>query len=342
MNHMNYLSKCAILISIFALSVFTIQAADYEIKKAGVAPVIDGELDAIWDLVDWIPLDYAIDGEMPTADDASVKFKVLWDKASLYFYADITDENIAIWEGEGWPKDCYSWDNIEFYLSVNHTKADSYVNGDAQYRINVGWADTMTIMNSPAGSVSFSQFDTEFIQKEKDDFTGWITEVRFPWALIAHALAEVPAIADDTEVLMEVHYGDNDGEVDGSGNPLREVKLSWMNSSGADDNWQNTQHWGIVLLSGEVVGQVGINNIRSKNLVRVLSNPVSDVLRITSGNEIQQVKVYSITGKEVLFLNSIDAQRNIEINVSNLHQGIYLVETIDVNNNETVQKVIKR
>lgn len=71
--------------------------------------------------------------------------------------------------------------------------------------------------------------------------------------------------------------------------------------------------------------------------VRVYPNPVTDVLKIESENEIKEVKLYNYTGQEIniqFFNNSV--------NVSSLSQGIYILKIIAANGEYLNHQFIKK
>jgi hypothetical protein len=61
--------------------------------KANSDVIIDGVMDEkSWELATWQPLDSLILGEMPSKDDFSGRFKIVWDENRLYLVAEITDD----------------------------------------------------------------------------------------------------------------------------------------------------------------------------------------------------------------------------------------------------------
>jgi len=84
------------------------------------------------------------------------------------------------------------------------------------------------------------------------------------------------------------------------------------------------------------VGDVVMNSMN----VRLYPNPFSDVITITSDqNLIESVKVYDLKG--VLLYQTRDNSTEVNVNLSNLSSGIYLIKTASPNG-ETMHKVVKK
>ncbi|MFT4683426.1 MAG: hypothetical protein ACI8RP_000006 [Urechidicola sp.] len=67
-------------------------------------------------------------------------------------------------------------------------------------------------------------------------------------------------------------------------------------------------------------------------------NPVNDILNIISVNDINEIKIFDMTGKNVYARNEI---ANNQINVSSLNPGIYFIKIKDINNSISTKKLIK-
>jgi hypothetical protein len=65
----------------------------------------------------------------------------------------------------------------------------------------------------------------------------------------------------------------------------------------------------------------GINSYESSN-IRVFPNPVSDILQISGIDNMNEVKIYDVQGKNVISMNALN-QNHLEINTTNLNDGIY-------------------
>ncbi|MCC2606711.1 CBM9 family sugar-binding protein [Planctobacterium marinum] len=65
------------------------------IRHTAQAPVIDGQVDELWQQAPWWPLDNHILGDIPDKADFSGRFKLLWDEGKLYLLAEIQDDVLA-------------------------------------------------------------------------------------------------------------------------------------------------------------------------------------------------------------------------------------------------------
>jgi Carbohydrate family 9 binding domain-like len=85
-------------LSIGMIVPFKVLAADHpkdvsEVHFADTPIVIDGKnVESDWQKTKWLPLTHHILGEMPTEQDFSGRFKLLWDQHYLYILAEITDD----------------------------------------------------------------------------------------------------------------------------------------------------------------------------------------------------------------------------------------------------------
>lgn len=74
------------------------------------------------------------------------------------------------------------------------------------------------------------------------------------------------------------------------------------------------------------------------NSYEIYPNPTNGNI-VVKGENISLVEVYNLCGQKVLSVNGSD---NVNVNMSSLLSGVYMVKVIDVNGNSTVNKVIKR
>lgn len=104
---------------VIILMLFTYNAFSIEAIKTNQSPDIDGVAnEAIWKNAKWHALDQHILGKIPTADDFSGRFKIVWDKKHVYILAEIIDD--VLYDGHANPKEFY-WDDdcLEIFIDEN-------------------------------------------------------------------------------------------------------------------------------------------------------------------------------------------------------------------------------
>jgi hypothetical protein len=72
----------------------------------------------------------------------------------------------------------------------------------------------------------------------------------------------------------------------------------------------------------------------------IFPNPASEIIALTSslGNEITLVEIIDINGKKVL--ERISNNHYLQINVSSLHNGMYIIKIMTSDQKVTTQKLI--
>lgn len=90
-------------------------------------PVIDGQVDAVWNAAASIATDTWVLG----SSGATAKVRLLWDDSYLYVLADIKDSLLSKASADAWKQD-----SIELFIDRNNAKTSTYQQDDGQYRIN--------------------------------------------------------------------------------------------------------------------------------------------------------------------------------------------------------------
>ncbi len=68
------------------------------------------------------------------------------------------------------------------------------------------------------------------------------------------------------------------------------------------------------------------NPNREENQIEIQSNPVADILTITSSDiSISKMKIFDVNGRVVSGTNSLELSKNVSLNVSTLASGVYIV-----------------
>lgn len=124
--------------------------------KANSIIRLDGIADDIsWASATWQPLNHLILGEMPTKEDFSGQFKVLWDEQQLYLLVEITDD--ILFDQHADPLHFY-WDDdcLEIFIDEDASGGDHQFNFNAfAYHVALDNQAVDIGPNNPDGSTNF-------------------------------------------------------------------------------------------------------------------------------------------------------------------------------------------
>lgn len=77
-----------------ATALCCLPAQAFDVPYTPVPPVIDGQPDSVWQNSTWRPMAYLMAGSLPSSDDFSGRYRLLWDAQYLYLQAEITDDRL--------------------------------------------------------------------------------------------------------------------------------------------------------------------------------------------------------------------------------------------------------
>ena len=125
--------KTNVLTNIFLFSsLTTVMNISYALdaKHTYVAPKIDGVMDTLWQAAPWQPLNQHILGEMPSNEDFSGRFKVIWDENKIYLLAEIQDD--ILFDSHPDPLEAY-WDDdcLEIFIDEDRSGGEHQFNFNA-------------------------------------------------------------------------------------------------------------------------------------------------------------------------------------------------------------------
>jgi hypothetical protein len=196
-----------------------LEKLDMEVGYAVKAPVIDGEVDYVWEgasEVYFVPLE--------DADDGSGTWKVLYDEENLYVMVDITDDSLQNDSASAWQDD-----SVEIYFDGGNTKLTTPLSGD-DHQYTFGWtADDIqgTNIDGYTEGIEQAQVTTD---------TGWRIEVKMPWLSIQGAAPQAGDL-----IGIDCYYNDDD-----DGGDSREGK---MLSFSPIEGWNDASQWGTAILA---------------------------------------------------------------------------------------------
>ena len=109
--------------------------------------------------------------------------------------------------------------------------------------------------------------------------------------------------------------------------------MNWANDQKDDMAYNTNEFWGEITLVGGP-DAIATNYI---NQLRIYPNPANKVIHIMNNNVISY-KILDISGRIV----TEGLYPDNGINISTLKSGIYFLKAVDVNNNLSVNKFLKR
>ena len=84
---------------------------------------------------------------------------------------------------------------------------------------------------------------------------------------------------------------------------------------------------------------LSVPEFNTLNTVRVFPNPALDNITISNANSVEAIEIYSILGSRIKQINS-DNEPQIELNLSDLKSGLYLIKLIGFKGESKTQKLL--
>ena len=182
-------------------------------------PVIDGNVDSIWNKAEEISLS-KFSGAW---NYATGKTKVLWDDSNLYVLMQVSDTVLNKDSADAWQQD-----SVEVFVDENNGKTVSYENDDGQYRVNY---DNETSFNPSRMSAGF-----ESVTKVMG--TNYIVEMKIPFKSITPQ--------NNVKIGFDAQVNDADSS------KSRVGYATWNDTTGV--GYQDTSVYGEVTLTGKGSG----------------------------------------------------------------------------------------
>ncbi len=194
------------------------EQVDMEIGFATQPPVIDGEVDGIWE---GASTQYIVPVVEPA--DASGSWKALYDSENLYVIVDISDDSLVNDTASSWQDD-----SVEFYFDGGNTKDGPPLSGDDR-QYTFGWTtEDIQGTNTQIEGVEHAQVDTD---------TGWRIEIKLPWLSLQDAMPQAGDL-----IGIDCFYNDDD-----DGGDSREDQIWTFATDGSA--WNDASQWGTAMLA---------------------------------------------------------------------------------------------
>lgn len=276
-------------------------------------PVIDGDIDAIWNNAKVHPLQQRAWWGSPTG--LYSYYKIMWDIDNVYVLNYVEDETLT-----NASETSYENDNVEIFFDMNLSKKTPFDADDFQIRCVWNkdiWTGSATVENGSWPNA------VKRAQKTIDGNKGYIVEWAIPWTSLSSTFLPLATFKFGFDVVVS-------DVADAAG---RDYIISW--STTQDVNYQNTAYYGEITLS-DATAETSVNREQVANL-NVYPNPASGNLNITAATKIATAQIYDITGRKIID-NTVNAPY-ANLNISSLITGIYVIKITDVQGNISSRKI---
>jgi uncharacterized protein YjdB len=215
------------------------QAPSHLILKTTTLPVIDGQIDEVWDVATALDIAVKFKLEEPTLGALGETYwKALWTDAGIYFLVNVTDDEFyPVYKSSG---NDYEFDKLEVYFDVNADKKDGLGAGGnkGHYQIAPGFAEATidgTELLSGSGDAechyAFLVTEPNYVAEYFVPMTKFIDKDGFQ-------------IAQTAEIGFDITVIDRE-----TGDPGRK-RMNWANAGALDESWNNMDDAGILTLDG--------------------------------------------------------------------------------------------
>lgn len=180
------------------------------------SPLIDGEIDEVWEQAEPITTGKQVEGD----DSAAAQVRTLWsdDGETLFVLAEVTDAEIDTSASADHEKD-----SVEIFIDAGNNKNGSYLPTDMQLRINA--LNELSFGSGPASQSERVESAVELTDN------GYVVE----------------AAIDLLELGGPDTFHGFDAQVNDAENGRRIGVKNWADATG--DSWQNTARWGVIHLA---------------------------------------------------------------------------------------------
>ena len=215
------------------------------VKRATVAPVIDGNIDEVWATANKYNINVPFKEETPTlGEEGTTTWKALWNDDGIFVLVEVNDDVWSPAFDGTTPSQGWMYDKPEVYFDVNYekkdgngTKGDGSGNGNGHYQFAPA-----PIMDELSGDMSSEVGSNGATYSFKLIFPSYFVEYFIPFS----KLLDKDGIAVDRngEIGFDVTIIDDDVR-----EPVRN-RMNWANAGALDESWNNMDDAGIITLEG--------------------------------------------------------------------------------------------
>ncbi len=278
----------------------TNHGVNLNISRSSEIITIDGIMEDQWSNTSVHSLGNIIIGETSPNETIGCQFRSLWDDIALYFYIEITDDNLNA-DGIYYYED----DGIELFFDIGNEKSNQYDENDYVYYFILESSD-LERLNRLEGVSRATRVTSN----------GYSMEIKIPWNTL-----EVTNPVKNVKFGFDIYCIDDDWEYKRTD---RENLISWHSMK---NDMENTPlFFGTAML----VDSLKTNIYQEKEQINdpelmVYPNPTTGIINLKYEKQISAIEKIAILNQwgiklfETSMINKID--------ISELPNGIYFVKT---------------
>lgn len=356
------------IITIFASVIFITNVFAQEpitVKQLSVSPVIDGQIDEIWELTEEIKPDNYHDRVDPAtgdlqAGDLELTLRMGWKDSLLYILMEQVDDVIVGKDAEDIKSGDHNRDALAyyFYLGEAVTATDTVFDRNDSVSFAVGTVpgnepDSLsqiyfgTEAASPNGvrwndKASISLVHGEYVELIDGDkiLTEWSINLKY----LADLSGSAWTFADGTKFFFDIERSENDLEFTNDASGLVDWERQSQTFLGPDAigskpfaKYNKPYSWHPMVVSDELLVVTALDEKTFFEDVSVYPNPSKGLINFQGNMKISSVKIYNVTGQLALSKQNFNSS---SLDISELDKGVYLVELFDNKNQSVVRKLM--
>lgn len=337
------------LLTAVCFAALSLVAQDLVIPKMQGAPVIDGTIDPVWDLIDQVDLEVEQDpleeGYFGPPTIFEAWFKMAWNDETLFLlirrddneFADQWETNLADWQS----------DRDEIFIDVNvDTLADGRGASNEQegpsslgadyghYQFTSIWQQDQTTWTGNPNQWYHNAPYTLGYTFDTDN--SYYAEYAFPFSSLTIDTDLLPHADETFQGTEGVIFGLQISmtDVDMIDNPTDETfrkHLMWIENGGG---WTEMDTAGQVELGSEVVS--GIEESLSGGNIFAYPSPATNYLMIGNLIHPATVEIYDVAGRLMIVQNDVANDTRIDLNL--MPAGVYFLR---IGNETTIKFLIE-
>jgi hypothetical protein len=296
---------------------------EFVLNKTTTPPVIDGNLDAVYNGANQTTLEFAQAGNVPTArttvTDADYRFWGLYDDHNLYGFYTVYDDYVDSTSTTDW-----QMDGIELFIDAKNTHTSDPYTSSKAFQLNLRCPQKIdSVKKAYNRGLDYKWKIIKGVPDDNRFHTRSGYTVEFKLSLDSLGFTTPPVVG--TAFSFQLQIDDNDGAG-------RAHTANWWYSP-ANADWQNTLQWGDAKFGPAIVTSVGGNSgqiIHSFDLAQNYPNPFNPTTQITFSlikSEKVRLTVYNILGKQVAELVNETrgaGSHTVTFDATNFASGVYI------------------